>query len=174
MGHWEPGAPSFSERFECLKLAFENGYATSVSAEPMLGGKEEAVKLYHLLEPYVTKEIWFGKMNRIGGMKDDPDPAIASHAKLILEQQTDDEIIELVNQLGGLPKIAWKDSIQEVCAKRGRLLDESVADIASDDTLTSDKVVEEPPVTGMDESGQELQEQDKPVPRKKPKVKLNF
>jgi len=120
MSHWEPGAPLFSERFECLKLAFENGYATSVSSEPMLCGKEEAVKLYHLLEPYVTKEIWFGKMNRIGGMKNDPDPTKASYSKLIVEQQTDDEILELVGQLDGQPKVAWKDSIQEVCAKRGR------------------------------------------------------
>lgn len=122
MSHWEPGAPSFSERFECLKFAFENGYATSVSAEPMLGGKEEAVKLYQLLAPYITKEIWFGKMNRIGGMKANPDPAVARNARLILEQQSDDEIMEFVNQLDGLPKVAWKDSIQEVCAKRSRTL----------------------------------------------------
>ena len=33
---WEPGAPSFNERLASLRHAFEAGYQTSVSAEPLL------------------------------------------------------------------------------------------------------------------------------------------
>ena len=33
---WEPGAPTFEERYESLKYAFYKGYKTSVSIEPFL------------------------------------------------------------------------------------------------------------------------------------------
>ena len=117
MSHWEPGAPLFEERLQCLKHAFEQGYTTSVSAEPMLGGRDEAVKLYHLLEPYITKEIWFGKMNNIGGFRASTDSEVARHAKELLALQSNDEIMELVGSLNGLPKVQWKDSIKEIIAK---------------------------------------------------------
>jgi DNA repair photolyase len=118
MRHWEPGAPPIEERLQCLKYAFEQGYTTSVSAEPMLGGREEAVKLYNLLEPYITKEIWFGKMNNIGGFRNSDVPEVARHAKELLALQTDDEIMELVGSLGALVKVQWKDSIKEIITKR--------------------------------------------------------
>ena len=118
MRHWEPGAPLFEERFQCLKHAFEQGYTTSVSAEPMLGGRNEAVKLHFLLEPYITKEIWFGKMNNIGGFRSSSDQEVARHAKDLLELQSDDEIMSLVGSLRGLPKVQWKDSIKDIITKR--------------------------------------------------------
>lgn len=117
MRHWEPGAPSFDERLQCLKHAFEQGYTTSVSAEPMLGGREEAVKLYYLLEPYIAKEIWFGKMNNVGGFRTSMDLDVARHAKVLLELQSNDEIMELASSLNGLPKVQWKDSIKAIIAK---------------------------------------------------------
>jgi len=118
MSHWEPGAPLFEERLQCLKYAFEQGYTTSVSAEPMLGGRDEAVKLYYLLEPYITREIWFGKMNNIGGFRTSADPEVARYAQELLELQSNDEIMELVGNLNGLPKVEWKDSIKEIIARR--------------------------------------------------------
>lgn len=117
MGHWEPGAPAFEERLECLRHAFEKGYSTSISAEPMLAGQEDAVKLYHLLEPYITKEIWFGKMNNVGGFRASADPKVARHAAELIDLQSDDEIMELVGTLGGMPKVKWKDSIKAIIAK---------------------------------------------------------
>ncbi|MFX1450548.1 MAG: radical SAM protein, partial [Promethearchaeota archaeon] len=33
---WEPGAPSFEERFEALKYAYREGFKTSISIEPFL------------------------------------------------------------------------------------------------------------------------------------------
>ena len=118
MSHWEPGAPLFEERLQSLKYAFEQGYTTSLSAEPMLGGRDEAVKLYYLLEPFITKEIWFGKMNNIGGFKASTDPEVARHAKELLKLQADDEIMEMVDYLNGLSKVKWKDSVKEIITKR--------------------------------------------------------
>lgn len=114
MRHWEPGAPTLPERLDCLRYAFENGYNTSVSAEPMLCGREEAEKLYYTVVPYVTKDIWFGKMKYIGGLKNNLNPVIADQAKAILESQSTDEILRLVDALKDLPKVAWKDSIKEL------------------------------------------------------------
>jgi len=115
--HWDQCAPDLEERLECLRLAFENGYKTSVSTEPMLCDRSEAEKLYYTLEPYVTEDIWFGKMNGKGGLRKSPDPEVAEQAVAVLENQTDDEILELVEQLKGLPKVAWKDSITKVINK---------------------------------------------------------
>lgn len=114
MKHWEPGAPPLAERLECLQYAFDQGFKTSVSAEPMLGGPVEAEKLYYTVEPYVTEDIWFGKMKYISGLKNDPDPIIAAQAIAVLDNQTNDEIMELVGKLKGLPKVEWKDSIKNI------------------------------------------------------------
>lgn len=122
MEHWEPGAPPIEERLQCLKYAFEQGYTTSVSAEPMLGGREEAEKLYYLLEPFITKEIWFGKMNNIGGFRSSEEPEVARHATELIALQSDDEILELVEKLNGLPKVQWKDSIKAIIEKREEIL----------------------------------------------------
>ena len=112
--HWDQNAPNLEERLACLRLAFENGYKTSVSTEPMLCDRIEAEKLYYTVEPYVTEDIWFGKMNGKGGLRNNPDPEVATQAVTVMENQTDDEILELVEQLQGLPKVAWKDSIKKI------------------------------------------------------------
>ena len=36
LSFWEPGAPGFEERLECLRIAHISEYVTSVSCEPML------------------------------------------------------------------------------------------------------------------------------------------
>ena len=58
---WEPNAPTFEERYKSLKLAFQNGYKTSISIEPFLD-----LNPYILVEnllPFVTESIWIGKIN---------------------------------------------------------------------------------------------------------------
>jgi DNA repair photolyase len=114
MRHWEPGAPALAERLECLKYTFEQGYKTSVSAEPMLCDRTEAEKLYYTVEPYVTEDIWFGKMKYIGKLTKDPVPDVSDMANAIRDQQTDDAMLSLVEALCGLPKVEWKDSITKI------------------------------------------------------------
>ncbi len=114
---WEPGAPSPAERLGCLVWAHAQGFATSVSMEPMLAGKDDAIATYRSIDPWVTEKIWFGKMNQVDERVAKTTPAIAAACRLIQDQQSDEEILELVAALADQPKIQWKDSIKEVIAR---------------------------------------------------------
>ena len=39
----EPGASYLEERFKCLRFAYENGFETSISFEPMLDNEIDKV-----------------------------------------------------------------------------------------------------------------------------------
>ena len=110
---WEPGAPEPAERIESLKYAFEAGFATSVSMEPMLAGTEEAIQTFHAVSPYITDTVWFGKLNKKGKMSLPDEMAF----KRIKQLQSDAEILRLVSILEGTPKVQWKDSIKKVIAR---------------------------------------------------------
>jgi DNA repair photolyase len=115
--HWEPGAPTPDERIKALALAHSNGYRTSVSAEPLLGGLATAQTL-EAVRPYVTDTVWIGKMNKIRARVDMADPAAASRAQDIERAQTDGHILALVDSLGDDELVRWKDSVLEVIARR--------------------------------------------------------
>lgn len=106
---WEPGAPCFQERLESLKYAFEEGFETSVSCEPMLDAAN-IIDLVETLQPFITDCIWIGKMNKIDrrvGIRNEM-------VKAIEEGQTDANIKAIYTQLKNNPLIKWKESIKEV------------------------------------------------------------
>jgi DNA repair photolyase len=119
---WEPGAPEIVERIQSLRTAFDNGYKTSVSCEPVLPVKEgyceAGIKLYNEMERYVTDTIWFGKLNK-------PEQRIMTRSKKldkelikeVNEFQSDEAILEFVKIIGGRDKVAWKDSVKEIIKK---------------------------------------------------------
>lgn len=115
--HWEPGAPAPVERITSLKHAFEAGYRTSVSAEPLLGGLATAQSLLAAVRPYVTDTVWIGKMNKIRTRVDMSAPENECRASEIEQAQTDPEVLRLFNALNGDPLVRWKDSIHEVLAR---------------------------------------------------------
>jgi len=114
---WEPGAPSLTERLWCLKYVFEQGFKTSISAEPMLVNCDEAERFYHSVEPLVTEDIWFGKMNNVGGFKKHEDPELLRRATELSTAYKDKNILQFVDKMKGLPKVEWKDSIKKIIAK---------------------------------------------------------
>ena len=61
--HWEPNAPSFEERLSSLQYAFEHGFLTSISIEPMLDDKTDV--LIETIRPYVNDKIWIGLMTQV-------------------------------------------------------------------------------------------------------------
>ena len=85
---WEPGAPNFQERFDSLKHAYEQGFNTSVSIEPMLS--DNTVALSHRVLPYITDKIWIGKMHHQQG------------------PVRYDQIRNIKNQLRNEPKVKFK------------------------------------------------------------------
>lgn len=109
---WEPGAPLPSERLACLSLAFEAGFETSVSSEPMLGGVESTITVVEACRPYITDTIWLGKMNRVQVA-----PEHAEAAKEIKRLQRDDEIMKLYRHYEKDLLVSWKDSIKAVVIK---------------------------------------------------------
>jgi DNA repair photolyase len=116
---WEPNAPSFNDRLTCLKYAFDYGFKTSVSCEPMLDNKITAV--IEEVEDYVTDAIWLGKANflverlKINGLWDDEEVKIK--AKQLITWQSNENIWKLYRKYRDYylyPKIKWKESIKKV------------------------------------------------------------
>ena len=113
---WEPNATGFSERLECLKMAYAMGYETSVSCEPMLDTNPDAV--VKKVQKYVSESIWLGKpnflMTRIkqNGYSEGSETWIK--AKELIESQDDQFILDLVKRFESNEKIKWKESIVKV------------------------------------------------------------
>jgi hypothetical protein len=111
---WEPGAPSPLERIAALRHAFERGFQTSVSIEPMLDDRAGICELVAAVEPFASESIWIGKMQRIPMKQNAHVPTFADEVEKIRLRQTDGEILQLVADMKGRGKIRWKDSIKAV------------------------------------------------------------
>ena len=91
----------------------QQGFRTSVSAEPMLD-VPHAVELYETLIPYITDTIWFGKMNQVRKRVEAKTAEEKAAVQQIEENQTDERIRELYERLKDQPKVEWKESIKKV------------------------------------------------------------
>ena len=111
---WEPGAPTPAERVEALKLAFEAGYSTSISAEPLLGGLETAQAVLGAVRPYVTGTVWIGKLNKARQRVDMTQPRNVEEIMKIAAAQSDESVLQMYAALAGDPIVEWKDSIKAV------------------------------------------------------------
>jgi len=137
LAFWEPGAPSFQQRFRALRHAFEQGYRTSVSCEPLLDDK--APILVRKLTPFVSDSIWIGKVNMLKSRlatNGHTDSETLSRANQLLRWQSDEQIQTLYETLKNHPLVKWKESIKKVvglaieqetgCARK----DQAVAELA--------------------------------------------
>lgn len=115
LSFWEPGAPRFDERLECLKIAYIRGFQTSVSIEPMLEGNIDA--LIAAIAPFVTDTIWLGKINRLksnltfNGFKD---AEMMKRAEALIAFQSDASIKAIYERHKNNPKMRFKESIKKV------------------------------------------------------------
>ena len=120
--YWETNAPDFNERLESLKYAFNAGYQTSVSCEPMLDDKVDQV--IDKVIPYVTETIWLGKPNRLierlstNGFR--YDQQVTNQARKLIGLFSDEYILTLYERYKDNPKIMWKSSIKKVL-KRNKI-----------------------------------------------------
>jgi hypothetical protein len=115
---WEPNAPCPHERLSSLMLAFMRGCRTSVIIEPMLEGPNEAKAIYRRVLPYVTDEVWIGKMNSPTVRVDTSIPENDAAVKRILRAQSHQNIMGLYDELAGQEKVRWKESILREVEKR--------------------------------------------------------
>jgi len=111
---WEPCAPDFEERLKSLKYAFNAGYSTSISCEPLLDDQFDV--LYEKVSPWVNGSIWVGKMNMASKRVKTNTAGAFPQEKVsdLLKTQTDDIIITLFNRYKDNPMIEWKESIKKV------------------------------------------------------------
>jgi len=113
LAFWEPGAPTYAERREALRIAHSLGFGTSVSVEPMLD-IERVSELVADLEGCVSDSIWIGKMNHVKkAMRYADDEARKAFAG-IEASQTDASILSIYEQLKDNPKVKWKEGIKKV------------------------------------------------------------
>jgi len=113
LSHWEPGAPGHIERLACLAFAYEKGFETSVSIEPMLDSSE-VPQMVRVMDRWVTDAIWIGKMNRLRSRVRIETPVEESAVELIERAQTHENIHALYERLHEHPKVKWKESIKKV------------------------------------------------------------
>lgn len=115
LAFWEPNAPSYRERLGCLKWAFQHGFKTSVSCEPMLDGNIQRV--IDATRPFVTDAIWLGRVNNLRlNLALNAPRNRAAHAKAdeLLALQTDAWVKALYETHKHDPLIKYKDSIKAV------------------------------------------------------------
>ena len=110
---WEPGAPCYEERCEALRYAFAQGYATSVSIEPMLE-PEHIQELVEELMNHVNQTIWLGKMNKTSERVRIDSVELDNDLRRIREAQSDIMIRTIHARLRHHECIRWKESIKKV------------------------------------------------------------
>lgn len=112
---WEPGAPSFDERMDSLKYAYDAGYQTSISCEPMLDNKIDDV--IAAVRPFVTHSVWLGTMNKMEWRlttNNELTKEFKDKANQLYAWQSDDEIIALYDRFKNDSLIRWKNEIKVI------------------------------------------------------------
>lgn len=112
---WEPNAPDIGERLASLEHAFNQGYQTSVSCEPMLDGKPEEV--IGATEPFLTDSIWLGKMNKLNfrlKLNGEDDPVTLARARELDRSHSDEFIQDLYSRCKDNPRVKGKSSIKKI------------------------------------------------------------
>jgi len=112
LSFWEPNAPRYEERKAALKYAFEKGYETSVSTEPMLDS-DHIEDLVSELLPFVTDAMWIGTMNHLHRIEIN-DEAVEMAIRKIQAGQTEERIKAIYERLKGNQKIKWKAEIKKI------------------------------------------------------------
>lgn len=113
LSFWEPGAPGYDERKECLTFAFAEGFQTSVSVEPMLD-TGDVVEMVRELLPFISHSIWLGKMNKIDTRVEIDSEETLAEVDRIKAGQTDEKILQIYRELAGEPLVRWKESVKVV------------------------------------------------------------
>lgn len=111
---WERNAPSPQERLMALQHAFDCGFQTSVSMEPMLHGVEDAIATFTTVEPFVTEKIWIGAMNGLDKRVDLSNQNFRSAVADLKTLQSKSELMRLYQAMKDHPKVLWKESISTV------------------------------------------------------------
>ncbi len=110
---WEPSASTYQERLASIAYAFNEGFQTSVSIEPMLDSSDVVGMVRELL-PFISHSVWIGKMNKIDERVENSSTQMNDAIVKIKKGQTDEEIFKIYHQLKDEPLVRWKESIKDI------------------------------------------------------------
>lgn len=113
LSYWEPNAPCYDERKECLIYAHKARFRTSVSVEPMLDSANIDTLIDELL-PYVTHSMWIGTMNHLVRLGKGTDMVLQQAIEKIKRGQTDSIIKSIYRRYRDNPLIKWKAEIKKI------------------------------------------------------------
>jgi DNA repair photolyase len=113
LSYWEPNAPAYAERKQCLEFAYKADFRTSVSVEPMLDSANIDT-LISELSPYVTQSIWLGTMNHLGRFRKVSDMVLQQAINKIKRGQTNSIIKVIYRRYKDNPMIRWKAEIKKI------------------------------------------------------------
>ena len=103
----EPNAPKSQERMVSLTYAFEHGFRTSVSMEPMLDTANIGA-LIESLYPYVSEDIWLGTMNHLTWIRKGADDRLQQEIGIIEDGQRPEMLTAIYNTYKNNSKMKWK------------------------------------------------------------------
>lgn len=110
---WEPTAPTYKERLDCLQIALEHGFKTSVSAEPLLE-PWRAQELLDNLRPFTTHGVWIGALNKLRKWTAWLYPNGHPEIDRLEEWQTEEKMIELYEALKDDPLVRWLEGYEKI------------------------------------------------------------
>jgi DNA repair photolyase len=114
LGFWEPNAPGYEERRDCLEFAFNQGFRTSVSMEPMLDKPRIDDQIEDLRKYVKVKEhIWLGTMGHLTAMKKDADEDLLSKIVEVEAEQTMERLLPIYQKYKDDLQIKWKTKVLE-------------------------------------------------------------
>jgi len=115
LAFWESGASNYQERKASLCMAYDQGFTTSVSAEPLLDRDLDG--LVEELTPFITRHLWFGKMNfPMQGLSANGhwDIETMKRVKNLINFHNDANFIRYYyNKYKDNPKILWKSHFRK-------------------------------------------------------------
>ncbi len=113
LSFWEPNAPAYEERKNCLIYAYMTGFQTSVSVEPMLDSANIDLLINDLM-PHVSDSIWIGTMNHTGRFGKNANTVLQQAIEKIRKGQTNSIIKAIYQRHKNNPKIKWKAEIKKI------------------------------------------------------------
>jgi DNA repair photolyase len=118
---WEPHAPTYEERKACLKYAYDAGFRTSVSMEPMLD-TVEIEQLIARLRPYVNRDIWLGTMNHLNALKKDADDTLITEIAKVEAGQSLEMLTAIYQLFKNDDQIKWKSETSDFIGENKKLV----------------------------------------------------
>ena len=110
---FEPNAPCYQERKAALQLAYDKGFQTSISMEPMIDSANIDALIADLL-PFVTDAIWVGTMNNMKMHYSKVGPEVQAALDVIINGQTNEIIRAIYARHRNNAKIKWKREVKKI------------------------------------------------------------